>query len=116
MGMLEGKQNGLPGGRQKVLQRQLAKDFGGSVLDSRVLDWLRFATKDELGTRSERIVDAATLDHVFSGYRPDWLDRPAHARPSVTGPQKKRENLLKIKKGPECIIQVLIFFGARKEN
>ncbi len=67
VGMLEGKQNGLPEGRQKVLQRQLAKDFGGSVLDSRVLDLLRFATQDELGTRSERILDAATLDHVFSG-------------------------------------------------
>lgn len=61
-GRLEGR---LEGG-QNVLKRLLAKRFGDSVLDIRVQERLRSATPEELDTWAERILDAATIDDIFS--------------------------------------------------
>ncbi len=53
-------------GRQSVLQRQLATRFGDSVLDIRMQERLRSATPEELDTWAERILDAATIDDIFT--------------------------------------------------
>ncbi len=57
---------GLMEGRQNVLQRQPATRFGYSVLDIRVQERLRSATPDELDSWAERILDAATIDDIFT--------------------------------------------------
>jgi predicted transposase/invertase (TIGR01784 family) len=62
---------GLLEGRQTVLQRQMAKRFGDSVLDIRVQERLRSATPEELDTWVERILDAATIDDIFTDSRAD---------------------------------------------
>ena len=59
-------QKGLPEGRQKILQRMMAKRFGESVLDIRVQERLRAASPEELDTWAERVLDAATIDDIFS--------------------------------------------------
>ena len=66
-GLMEGKLEG----RQSVLQRQLAKRFGDSVLDIRMQERLRSATPEELDTWAERILDAATIDDIFTDSETD---------------------------------------------
>ena len=61
-GRLEGRHEGC----QKVLQRLLAKRFGDSVLNITVQERLRSATPEELDTWAERILDAATIDDIFT--------------------------------------------------
>ncbi len=68
-GLMEGRQEGLLEGQQKVLQRLLAKRFGDSVLDIRVQERLRAASPEKLDTWAERILDAATIDDVFNESR-----------------------------------------------
>jgi hypothetical protein len=62
----KGRQEGRQEGGQNVLKRLLAKRFGDSVLDIRVQERLRSATPEELDTWAERILDAATIDDIFS--------------------------------------------------
>ena len=62
---------GLMEGRQNVLQRQPAKRFGYSVLDIRVQERLRSATPQELEAWTVRILDAATIDDIFTISRTD---------------------------------------------
>lgn len=62
---------GLMEGRQNVLQRQPAKRFGYSVLDIRVQKRLRSATPQELDAWTVRILDAATIDDIFTISRTD---------------------------------------------
>jgi predicted transposase/invertase (TIGR01784 family) len=70
-GLMEGKLEGRLEGRQSVLQRQLAKRFGDSVLDIRMQERLRSATPEELDTWAERILDAATIDDIFTDSETD---------------------------------------------
>jgi predicted transcriptional regulator len=65
-GLMEGKIEGRMEGKQSVLQRLLAKRFGDSVLDIRMQERLRSATPEELDTWAERILDAATIDDIFT--------------------------------------------------
>jgi len=66
-GRREGRQEGRLEGKQNFLQRLLAKRFGDSVLDHRLQEKLRSATPEDLDTWTERILDAATLDDIFTG-------------------------------------------------
>ena len=70
-GKLEGRLEGSLEGRQSVLQRLLAKRFGDSILDIRLQERLRSATQEELDTWAERILDAATIDDIFTDCSPD---------------------------------------------
>lgn len=70
-GKLEGRLEGSLEGRQSVLQRLLAKRFGDSILDIRLQERLRSATQEELDTWAERILDAATIDDIFTDCAPD---------------------------------------------
>lgn len=70
-GLMEGKLAGQLEGRQSVLQRLLAKRFGDSILDIRLQERLRSATQEELDTWAERILDAATIDDIFTDCAPD---------------------------------------------
>jgi predicted transposase YdaD len=70
-GKLEGKLEGRLEGRQSVLQRLLAKRFGDSVLDIRMQERLRSATPEELDTWAERILDAPTIDDIFTDSETD---------------------------------------------
>jgi len=70
-GLMEGRQEGLPEGRRKVLQRLRAKRFGDSILNIRMQERLRSATPDELDTWAEHILDAATIDDIFTISRTD---------------------------------------------
>ena len=62
----EGRQEGRLEGGQSVLKRLLTKRFGDSVLDIRVQERLHSATPEELDTWAERILDAATIDDIFT--------------------------------------------------
>jgi predicted transposase YdaD len=65
-GLLTGRLEGRLEGGQSVLKRLLTKRFGDSVLDIRVQERLHSATLEELDTWAERILDAATIDDIFS--------------------------------------------------
>lgn len=67
-GRMQGQTEGEVLGRYAVLQRQLAKRFGLSILDLRTQERLRTATAGQLDLWAERILDARTIEDVFREY------------------------------------------------
>ena len=64
-GETRGVQKGEVLGRQAVIQRQLTKRFGQSILDIQFQERLRKATPEQLDLWAEKLLDAKSVDEVF---------------------------------------------------
>lgn len=69
-GLIQGRTEGLSEGRMEgrhaVLERQLRKRFGHEAVGAHVLDMLAQAEADQLDIWAERILDAESIEDVFS--------------------------------------------------
>jgi predicted transposase/invertase (TIGR01784 family) len=66
-GEQKGRTEGRTEGRSAILLRQLARRFGPDALDSDVQERLRTASPEQLDLWAERILDAGSIDEIFSG-------------------------------------------------
>ncbi|TVQ95340.1 MAG: Rpn family recombination-promoting nuclease/putative transposase [Desulfovibrionales bacterium] len=64
-GETRGVQKGEVLGRQAVIQRQLTKRFGQSILDIQFQERLSKATPEQLDLWAEKLLDAKSVDEVF---------------------------------------------------
>jgi predicted transposase/invertase (TIGR01784 family) len=65
-GLKKGRLEGRMEGRGAILNRLLSKRFGQDILDIRMQERLRTATPEQLDLWAERILDARTIDEVFT--------------------------------------------------
>jgi hypothetical protein len=61
-----GEANGEAKGRAAILRRQLVKRFGKNIIDLRLQERLTNSSPEQLDVWAERILDAKTIDEVFS--------------------------------------------------
>ncbi|GAB1410110.1 Rpn family recombination-promoting nuclease/putative transposase [Desulfovibrionales bacterium] len=62
----EGRMEGRMEGESELLRRLLAKRFGNSIFDIRVQERLRTATPEDFNRWADSILDAKTIEDVFS--------------------------------------------------
>ena len=65
-GLQEGRKEGEAKGRAAILRRQLVKRFGKNIIDLRLQERLINSSPEQLDVWAERILDAKTIDEVFS--------------------------------------------------
>ena len=66
IGRKEGEARGEAKGRAAILHRQLLKRFGKNIIDLRLQERLMNSSPEQLDVWAERILDAKTIDEVFS--------------------------------------------------
>ena len=65
-GRKEGRKEGEAQGRAAILHRLLVKRFGKNIIDLRLQERLMNSSPEQLDVWAERILDAKTIDEVFS--------------------------------------------------
>ena len=65
-GRMEGEARGEAKGRAAILNRLLTKRFGKHIVDLHLEDRLINSSPEQLDAWAERILDAKTIDDVFS--------------------------------------------------
>jgi predicted transposase YdaD len=65
-GRKEGRMEGRMEGQAALLARLLAKRFGPQLVDAALWERLHSATPDQLDRWADRILDATSMDEVFT--------------------------------------------------
>jgi hypothetical protein len=63
---MEGRKEGRMEGQASLLARLIAKRFGPQLVDAALWERLHSATPDQLDRWADRILDATSMDEVFT--------------------------------------------------